>query len=74
MVGLAAPLPSGISRDSWSCRQGQDVTSLTGEKPSAPISLTKPRERWSEAVLPAAAAAAIPNSPEREPGLDFVPF
>lgn len=40
--GLADPLPSGFSRDSWSCRQGQDVTSLTGENPSAPVSLTKP--------------------------------
>lgn len=34
--GLAGQLPSEFSRDSWSCRWGQDVTSPAREKPSAP--------------------------------------
>lgn len=53
VLGLPGPLAPGCARASRSRRQGQDVTSPSGEKPSGPASPAKLRERCGQAALPA---------------------
>lgn len=70
--GPAARLPSGFSTDSWSCWQGQDVTSPAGEKnPQPQASLTKPRRVQERGGSPCYGNLQTADSPDTEPGLDF---